>query len=76
MRKELPEPPEVSFQREEEEVADLRDLVEEVEGEPRHLAGEEEVEARPALVAVAEGEELHLARGEQEVEEEEARASQ
>ena len=76
MRKELPEPPGASFQREEEEVADLRDLVEEVEGEPRHPAGEEEVEDRPALVEVVEGEELHLARGEQEVEEEQARASQ
>ena len=61
---------------EEEEVADHLGLVEEVEGEPRPLAGEEEVEDRPALVEAVEGEELHLARGEQEVEEEEARASQ
>ena len=57
-------------------MADHLGQVEEVEGEPRHLAGEEEVEDRPALVEVVEGEELHLARGEQEVEEEEARASQ
>ena len=74
MRKELPG---ASFQREEEEVADHRGLlVEEVEGEPRHLAGEEEVEARPALVEVVEGEEPHLVREEQEVEEEAARAFQ